>query len=120
MDVNVVSDVGQKEIHAAESLVLKPSAFEVEMAIGKVKSHRSPGINQISAEFIKADGRTICFEIHERISWTWDREELPEDWKESAIVPTLRRVIKQTVVIIEAYQFYQLHTKFYPTFCCQG
>jgi len=29
-------------------------------------------------------------------------------------------VIKQTVVIIEAYYFYQLRTKFYPTFCCQG
>jgi hypothetical protein len=31
-----------------------------------------------------------------------------------------RRVIKQTVVIIEAYHFGQLRTKFYPSSCCQG
>jgi len=29
-------------------------------------------------------------------------------------------VIKQNTVIIEAYHFCQLHTKFYPTSCCQG
>jgi hypothetical protein len=34
--------------------VPEPSAFEVEMAIEKVKSHKSPGIDQIPAELIKA------------------------------------------------------------------
>jgi len=29
-------------------------------------------------------------------------------------------VIKQTVIIMETYYFYQLNIKFYPTFCCQG
>jgi len=29
-------------------------------------------------------------------------------------------VLKQIVVITEAYHFCQLHTKFYPTSCCQG
>jgi hypothetical protein len=29
----------------------------------------------------------------------WNKEELPEEWKESIIVPTIRRVLKQTVVI---------------------
>jgi len=32
----------------------------------------------------------------------------------------IRRVIKQTVVVIEAYQFCWVHTKFFPTSCCQG
>jgi hypothetical protein len=36
------------------------SAFEFEMAIEKQKSHKSPGIDQILAELIKAGGRTIC------------------------------------------------------------
>jgi len=31
-----------------------------------------------------------------------------------------RRVKKQIVVIIEAYRFCQLRTKFYPAYCCQG
>ena len=32
----------------------------------------------------------------------------------------IRRVIKQTVVNIQAYHLCQQHTKFYPTSCCQG
>ena len=32
---------------------------------------------------------------------------------------SIRRAMKQIVVIIGAYHFYQLGAKFYPTFCCQ-
>ena len=42
LDVHVVHDVRQTETHTAEPLVPEPSAFEVEMAIGKLKSHKSP------------------------------------------------------------------------------
>jgi len=43
----------------AELLVPEQSAFEVEMAIEKLKSHNSPGIEQIPEDLIKAGGRTI-------------------------------------------------------------
>jgi len=33
---------------------------------------------------------------------------------------SISRVITQTVVIIGVYHFCQLHTKIYPTSCCQG
>ena len=59
-----VKDVRQAEIHTAEPLVPEPSVAEVELAIEKLKSHKSPGIDQIPAELIKAGGRTICLEIH--------------------------------------------------------
>ena len=42
-------------------------ASEVEMAIDKLKSHKSPGTDQIPAELIKAGGRTICLEIRKLI-----------------------------------------------------
>ena len=51
--VHGVKDVGQAEIHTAEPLVPDPSASEVELAIDKLKSHKSPGIDQIPAELIK-------------------------------------------------------------------
>jgi len=57
-----LKDVGQAEIHTAEPLVPEPSASEVELAIDKLKSHKSPGVEQIPAELIKAEGRTICLE----------------------------------------------------------
>jgi len=82
-----VKDVGQAEIHTAEPLVPEPSAAEVELAIDKLKSHKSPGIDQISAELIKAGGRTICLEIHILIASIWKSEKLPEEWKESIIIP---------------------------------
>lgn len=41
--------------------MLKPSALEVEIAIGKVKRHKLLGIDQILAEFMKAGGKDNSF-----------------------------------------------------------
>ena len=82
-----VSDIRQTEIHKAEPPVPEPSAFEVESAIEELKSNKSPGIDQIPAELIKAGGRTICYEILKLLISIWNKEELPEEWKESVIVP---------------------------------
>ena len=67
-DVHGVKDVRQAEEHTAEPLVPESSAAEVELAIDKLKSHKSPGIDQIPAELIKVGGRTICLEIHKLIT----------------------------------------------------
>ena len=75
-----VKDVGQVEKRTAEPLVPEPGAPEFELAIDKLKSHKSPGIDQISAELIKTGGRTIITSI-------WKKEKLPEEWKESIIIP---------------------------------
>ena len=56
-----VNDVRQVEIHTAEPLVPEPSACELELAIEKIKSHKSPGTDKIPAELIKAGGRTQVF-----------------------------------------------------------
>jgi len=93
-NVHGVKDVGQAEIHTAEPLVPEPSAAEVELAIDKIKSHKSPGIDRIPAELIKAGGRTICLEIHKLITSIWKKEKLPEEWKESIIVPIHKKGYK--------------------------
>ena len=116
--VHGFSDVKQMEIHTAEPLLPELSAFEVEMAIEKLK--RSPGTDKIPAELIKAWGRTIHSEIHKLINSVWNKEILPEERKELIIVPIIRRVIKQIIVIIEAFQFHQLCTKFCTISCFQG
>jgi len=66
------------------------SAFEVQMAIEKLKRHKSSGIDQIPVELIKAEGRTICCEIHTLIISIWNKEELPEEL-ESIIVPIYKK-----------------------------
>ena len=81
------NDVGQTEMHTAEQPVPEPSAFEVELAIEKLKRLKSSGIDQIPAELNKAWRRTIHYEIHKLIISIWNLEELPEEWKELIIVP---------------------------------
>ena len=55
-------------MHTAEPLVPKLSAPEIELAIDKLKSHKSPGIDQIPAQLITAGGRRICLEIRKLIT----------------------------------------------------
>ena len=52
LNIRGVNDVRLTEIHTAEPLVPEPSAFEVEVAIEKLKSHKSPDIDHIPTELI--------------------------------------------------------------------
>jgi len=71
--------------------VLEPSASDFEFAAEKLKSHKSPGIDQIPTEMIKAGGRIIRFEICKFIISIWNKGELPEEWKESITVPIYKK-----------------------------
>jgi hypothetical protein len=52
LNIHGVNDVRQTELHTTEPIVPEPRASEVEMAIEKLKRHKSPGIGQIPAELI--------------------------------------------------------------------
>jgi hypothetical protein len=69
LNVHGVNDVRQTEIHTTQPLRVapEPSTSEFELAIENLKSHKSPGIDQIPAELIKAGSRTIRCEIHKLI-----------------------------------------------------
>jgi hypothetical protein len=47
--------------------VPEPSTSEAEVAIGELKSYKSPGVDQIPAELIQAGGETLRSEIHKLI-----------------------------------------------------
>ena len=63
-NVHGVNDVKHTEIHTAEPLVSKPSAFEFELVTEMLKRHKSPGIDQVPVELITARGTTIRYETH--------------------------------------------------------
>jgi hypothetical protein len=75
----------------AEPFVPEPSLIEVAIAILKLKRYRSLGFDQIPAKLIKAGGGTLCTEVHKLICSIWNKEELPQQWKESMIVPVNRK-----------------------------
>jgi hypothetical protein len=87
LNVNGPLDVMQMDIHTAEPLVPEPSLVELEIAIGKLESYKSPATDYIPAEFIKAGGETSCSVIHKLTRFIWNKEELPQQWKESIIIP---------------------------------
>jgi hypothetical protein len=77
----------RQDIQTAEPLVPDPSLVEVETAIGKLKSYKSPSTDQIPAELIKAGGETLYSEIHKLVCSIWSKEELPQQRKESVMLP---------------------------------
>jgi len=91
LNVHGVNDVRETETRTAEPLVPEPSAFDGELATEKLKSHKSPCIDQIPTELIKGGGRTFCFEIHNQIISIWNKEDLPKERKELIILPIYKK-----------------------------
>jgi hypothetical protein len=74
LNIHEVHVVRQMDIHAAEPLLPESNLFEVEIAIGKLKSYKSPGTDQIPSILIKAGVETLCSEIHKLICSIWNKE----------------------------------------------
>jgi hypothetical protein len=56
-----------------------------------LKSYKSPGSDQILAELIQAGGEILLSAMHKLINSVWNKEELPDQWKESIIVPVHKK-----------------------------
>jgi hypothetical protein len=91
LNVHGVNDVRQTEMHTAEPLVSEPSSFEVEITIEKLKRYKLPSMGKILAELIQAGSNALHSHIHKLINSTWNKEELPQQWKESSIVPVYKK-----------------------------
>jgi hypothetical protein len=55
-----------------------------------LKKYKLPGADQILAELIQAGGETLYSKIHTLIDSNWNKEELPQHWTESIIVPVYK------------------------------
>jgi hypothetical protein len=58
------------------------SRLEVETVTAKLKKYKSPGSDQIPAELIEVGGDILLSEINKLINSVWNKEELPDQWKE--------------------------------------
>jgi hypothetical protein len=89
----------------AEPLVPGPCHLEVEIAIARLKKYISPG--GIPVELIQAGGKILLYAIH-------NKEELPDQWKESIIVPVHRKGEKTDCNNYHAINFIQNFIKYPP------
>jgi intergrase/recombinase len=113
----VDNDVRQTEIQRAEPTVPDTCVFEAEMAIEKLKRYKSENIYQISAELIKAGSSIICSDIHKLINSIWNKEELPEQWKESVIVPIYKKDDKTDCSNCSSISLLSTTYKILPNIC---
>jgi hypothetical protein len=56
-----------------------------------LKRYTSQGSGQIPEELIQAGSEPLRSEIHKLINFIWNEKELPDQWKESIIVPVHKK-----------------------------
>ena len=83
--------MGEIQIQTAKPLIPEPTLLEVEVTIKKLKKYKSPGIDQILAELIQDGGNLLLTEIYKLVLAIWKKKILPEQWKESIIVPIYKK-----------------------------
>jgi hypothetical protein len=59
----------------------------VEIVIGKLERYKSPGTDQIPPNLITAGCEILYSKIQRPICYICHKEELPQQWKKSIIVP---------------------------------
>jgi hypothetical protein len=96
LNVHRVHDVRQMDIHTAEPLVPEPSLVGVEIAIGKLKSYKSPGTDQIPAGVKRYVLRyTDLFVLY------GIRRRCYKSGRNLLLYQFIKRAIRMTVTIIE-------------------
>ena len=68
-----------------------PTYHKVTQVIGKLKTHKAAGSDNISAELIKAGGTALKQRIHKLIRRIWEEETLPSKWTEGIICPIYKK-----------------------------
>ncbi len=63
-----------------------PSLEEVEEAIRRMKGGKAPGIDDISADIIKAGGRALSTRLHKLFVEIWEQEETIDGWSTAIII----------------------------------
>jgi hypothetical protein len=87
LNMHKVHDVRLIDVlHMAEPLVPEPSAVEAEIAVETLKRYKFPGTDQNLAELIRTGGETLHSVIYKPIHSIWNKEKLPQQWKESIII----------------------------------
>jgi hypothetical protein len=56
-----------------------------------LEKYKSPGTDEMLEELIQAGGETLQSEVQKLINSIGNKEELPEQWRESIILPVYKK-----------------------------
>jgi len=84
--------VGNREINEAEAGAL--TIEDVKKAMRSLRNYKATGTDGIHTELIKCRGNKLLNIIYELVRQIWEEERMPEEWKETIIVPIDRKGIR--------------------------
>ena len=84
VDMDTVNLVEQLPI--VQELEDMPTLSEVSDAIKKLNSGKSPGLDGIPAEILKACGNRMAELVHDLIQRCWRTESVPKEWIDATLV----------------------------------
>jgi hypothetical protein len=73
------------------------SLSEVHDAIKQMKNRKAPGIDNISADVLKAGGMPMAKWVHEILCDVWNSEEMVEDWATAILIRLYKNKGDRTV-----------------------
>lgn len=68
-----------------------PDLEEVKSAIGKLKSGKAAGADNIAPELLKHGGDRLAQVVWHLVTKVWQCEKAPRDWKDAVIVPLFKK-----------------------------
>jgi hypothetical protein len=77
----------QTEIHTTNQPALKSGAFQIKMALEKLRTYKSPGMDQILAPNDSVRSIRVGSEFHKLRDRMGNKNELPQQTQESITVP---------------------------------
>jgi len=79
--------IGNREMIEVEELNIE----DVKTAVRDLKNNKVAGTDGIHLELIKYGGNKLLNRIYELVRQIWEEERIPEEWKETIIVPIYKR-----------------------------
>ena len=110
-NLELVESIPTKPVE--EALGEEITAQEVEEAVQKLNSGKSPDMNCLLAEFFHCAGPVFMGRLTTLLQTAWKTETIPEDWRNSLLVVLYKeKGPKKIAATTEESHFYQLWVKF--------
>jgi hypothetical protein len=88
VDTNLLDHIQPAVIPTAERIRQnkEPTVAEVQQAVTQMRNRKAPGIDEITADLIKAGGTPVVKWLHKIFVNIWKSEEIVEDWSSAILI----------------------------------
>ena len=85
------AEIDNNQIEELDIDVTPPTKEEIRWALRNMKNRKADGIDNISADILKADLETSTDQISKILDLVWIRENVPSDWRKGLIIKLAKK-----------------------------